>query len=204
MLNGNFSFGGLGYPIYDPKSIVCGNANGCANGTGWTATAFPNYQIPQNRFDPVAVKFLSFKPYQLPNTTGFYSTTGPNNNYTDLTHYLSDREGYVAKIDEQISSNDRFFARYAGNIFREPVGRNAVQYRWQNIDNTQYSYGLREPIDVKSMTLGEYHSFGPALINEFRLAYHRRNDTVAPLLNGQGWAGALGIPGVGPQTFPGF
>ncbi len=23
MLGGNFSFGGLGYPIYDPKSIAC-------------------------------------------------------------------------------------------------------------------------------------------------------------------------------------
>jgi hypothetical protein len=204
MLNGNFSFGGLGYPIYDPKSINCTLAAGCPGSAGWTATPFAGNQIPQSRFDPVAVKFLAQNPYQLPNITGFYSATGPNTNYSDLTHYLSDREGYVAKIDEQISSNDRFFARYAGNMFREPVGRNAVQYRWQNIDNTQYSYGLREPIDVKSMTLGEYHSFGPALINEFRLAYHRRNDTVAPLLNGQGWAGALGIPGVGPQTFPGF
>ena len=204
MLNGNFSFGGLGYPIYDPKSINCTLAAGCPGSAGWTATPFAGNQIPQSRFDPVAVKFLAQNPYQLPNITGFYSATGPNTNYSDLTHYLSDREGYVAKIDEQISSNDRFFARYAGNMFREPVGRNAVQYRWQNIDNTQYSYGLREPIDVKSMTLGEYHSFGPALINEFRLAYHRRNDTVAPLLNGQGWAGALGIPGVGPQTNPGF
>ena len=204
MLNGNFSFGGLGYPIYDPKSINCTLAAGCPGSAGWTATPFAGNQIPQSRFDPVAVKFLAQNPYQLPNITGFYSATGPNTNYSDLTHYLSDREGYVAKIDEQISSNDRFFARYAGNMFREPVGRNAVQYRWGLIDNTQYSYGLREPIDVKSMTLGEYHNFGPALINEFRLAYHRRNDTVAPLLNGQGWAGALGIPGVGPQTFPGF
>jgi Carboxypeptidase regulatory-like domain len=204
MLNGNFSFGGLGYPIYDPKSITCTLAAGCPGSTGWTATPFAGNQIPQNRFDPVAAKFLSLNPYQLPNTTGFYSATGPNNNYSDLTHYLSDREGYVLKIDEQISSNDRFFGRYAGNMFREPVGRNAVQYRWGLIDSTQYSYGLPEPIDVRSATLGEYHNFGATLINEFRLAYQRRNDTVNPILNNQGWAGALGIPGVGPQTFPGF
>jgi len=204
MLNGNFSFGGLGYPIYDPKSITCTLAAGCPGSTGWTATPFAGNQIPQSRFDPVAVRFLAQNPYQLPNTTGFYSATGPNNNYSDLTHYLSDREGYVLKIDEQVSSTDRFFARYAGNMFREPVGRNAVQYRWGLIDATQYSYGLREPIDVRSVTLGEYHNFGPTLINEFRLAYQRRNDTVTPILNGQGWAGVLGIPGVGPQTFPGF
>jgi hypothetical protein len=204
MLNGNFSFGGLGYPIYDPKSITCTLAAGCPGSAGWTATPFAGNQIPQTRFDPVAVKFLAQNPYQLPNTTGFYSATGPNTNYSDLTHYLSDREGYILKIDEQISSTDRFFARYAGNMFREPVGRNAVQYKWGLIDNTQYSYGLPEPIDVRSVTLGEYHNFGPTLINEFRAAYHRRNDTVNPTLNNQGWAAKLGIPGVGPQTFPGF
>ena len=204
MLNGNFAFGGLGYPIYDPKSIAT-----CAAGTplctsGYTATPFPNSQIPVSRFDPVTARFLSYHPYQLPNTTGYYSATGPNNNYTDLTHYLSDREGYIAKIDEQIGNNDRLFGDYAGNMFREPVGRNAVQYAWTQLDSTQYSYGLSEPIDVRTFTVGEIHNFGPTVINEFRFAYQRRNDTVHPLLNNQGWASTLGIPGVGPQTFPGF
>jgi hypothetical protein len=204
MLTGNFAFGGLGYPIYDPKSIACTLAAGCPSSTGWSATPFPGDQIPQSRFDPVAAKFLSYNPYTPPNTAGFYSTTGPNNNLTALTHYLSDREGYVVKIDEQIGPNDRLFARYAGNMFREPIGRNAVQYAWGAIDSTEYSYGLAEPIDVKVPTLGYYHNFGPTLINEFRFAYQRRNDTVHPELNNQGWAGILGIPGVGPQTFPGF
>src|ERR1035437_5687059 len=204
MLSVNFSFGGLGYPIYDPKSITCTLAGGCPGSTGWTATPFAGNQIPQSRFSPVAVKFLAQNPYTPPNTAGFYSATGPNNNLSALTDYLSDREGYVLKIDEQISNNDRFFARYAGNMYREPVGFNAVQYQWRQIDNTAFSYGLREPIDVRTVTVGEYHNFGPTLINEFRLAYQRRNDNITPLLNNQGWAGTLGIPGVGSQTFPGF
>ncbi|MGA2114080.1 MAG: carboxypeptidase-like regulatory domain-containing protein [Bryobacteraceae bacterium] len=204
MLSGNFAFGGLGYPIYDPKSIACTLAAGCPSSSGWTAAVFPNYQIPQSRFDPVAAKFLSFSPYTPANTAGFYSATGPNNNLTALTHYLSDREGYILKIDEQLGNNDRFFVRWGSNMFREPIGRNAVQYAWGAIDSTEYSYGLREPIDVKNPTLGYYHNFSPTLINEFRFAYQRRNDTVQPQLNNQGWAGILGVPGVGPQTFPGF
>ena len=204
MLNGNFSFAGLGYPIYDPKSITCTLAAGCPSATGWVATPFPSNQIPQNRFDPVAVKFLSFNPYHLPNTTGFYSNTGPNNNYTDYIPYLSDRQGRLAKLDEQISSKDSFFIRYAGNKNRQPAGRPSVQYAWGQIINTQYSPGLPEKIDVHGATLGEYHNFSPTLINEFRLAFQRRNDNVTPVLNNQGWAGILGIPGVGPQTFPGF
>jgi hypothetical protein len=203
MLNGNFSFSGLGYPIYDPKSIVCGNASGCANGTGWTATAFPSYQIPQNRFDPVTVKFLSFKPYQLPNTAGFYSTTGPNNNYTDLTHYLSDRQAFVVKIDEQISNSDKLFVRYVWNKHRTGAGRNAVQYAWSLIDATS-GIGMTEPVDQRNVVLSEIHNFGPAMVNELRLAYQRRNDNIFPLSLNQNWAGALGIPGVGPQTFPAF
>ena len=129
MLAGNFAFGGLGYPIYDPKSITCTAAAGCPGSTGWTATPFPGNQIPQSRFDPVAAKFLSFNPYHLPNTTGFYSATGPNNNYTDYTPYLSDRQGYLVKIDHQIGPKDRFFIRYAGNVNREPAGRNAGAVR---------------------------------------------------------------------------
>jgi len=204
MLGGNFAFGGLGYPIYDPKSIACALAAGCPSSTGWTATPFPGNQIPQSRFDPVTVKFLSFNPYQLPNTTGFYSATGPNNNYTNYTPYLSDRQGHLIKIDEQIGANDRLFARYAGNENRQPAGRPPVQYAWGQIVNSQYSFALPEKIDVRSATLGEYHNFGPTVVNEFRFAYQRRNDNVTPVLNNQGWAGILGIPGVGPQTFPGF
>lgn len=171
MLSGSFSFGGLGYPIYDPKTIACANAGGCASGTGWTAAPFPANQIPQNRFDPVAVKFLSFHPYQLPNTAGFYSATGPNSNYNDLTHYLSDRQGYVAKFDQQIGGHDKLFVRYAWNKFRVVVGRNAVQYAWTAIDNTSFSYGLPEPIDERNVVLSEIHNFGPSTVNEFRAAY---------------------------------
>lgn len=205
MLAGNFAFGGIGLPIYDPKSITCApTANGCPNGVGYTSTPFPGNQIPQNRFDPVAVRFLAMNPYNAPNTAGFYSNTGPNNNYTDNTHYLSDREGYIGKIDQQIASNHKLFFRFAWNMNREPIGRNAVQYKWGAIDNTAFSYGLREPIDIHNFVIGDVYNFGPTLINEFRLAYQRRTDTITPLLNNQGWASILGIPGVGPQTFPGF
>ena len=204
MLGGNFAFGGLGYPIYDPKSITCTLAAGCPTAAGWTATPFAGNQIPLSRFDPVATKFLSLNPYELPNTTGFYSNTGPNNNYTAYTPYLSDRQGRFAKVDEQISSKDRLFARYNSNKNRQPAGRPLVQYAWGQIGNTQYAPGLPEKIDVQGMTLGEYHNFSPTVINEFRFAYQRRNDNVNPVLNNQGWASTLGIPGVGPQTFPGF
>jgi hypothetical protein len=203
MLAGNFSFGGIGLPIYDPKTIACTAAAGCANGTGYTATPFAGQQIPLSRFDPVAAKFLSLQPYNLPNIGGFYSNTGPNNNYSQNSHYLSDREGYIIKIDQQLATNHKFFFRFAWNMNRQ-FGREAVQYRLGLLDNTEFSFGQREPIDLHNLTFGDVYTFSPTLINEFRVAYMRRADTIQPALNNQGWAGILGIPGVGPQTFPGF
>jgi hypothetical protein len=85
MLGGNFSFGGLGYPIYDPKSITQ------LAGGSWTADPFAGKQIPQSRFDPVAVKFLSMNPYTPPNDPGFYSATGPNSNLVGYTIYRAYR-----------------------------------------------------------------------------------------------------------------
>jgi hypothetical protein len=205
MLSGNFSFGGLGYPIYDPRSITCpAAANGCPNGVGYTATPFTGNQIPQSRFDPVAVKFLSLNPYTPPNMPGFFSATGPNSNLIANTQYLADKDGYIGRFDQQINSNHKLYFRLAWNRYRTVVGRNAIQYAFRDIDNTVMSYGLPEPIDTTNITVGDIYNLGPTLINEFRVAYQRRADTVAPILSNGGWASILGIPGVGPQTFPGL
>src|ERR1017187_1883496 len=77
-------------------------------------------------------------------------------------------------------------------------------YNWQAIDNTALGPGLPEPIDEGNIALGYIYTITPTLINEVRIAYQRRNDTVYPATLNQGWAATLGIPGVGPQTFPGF
>ena len=56
MKNGDFSFGGLGVPIYDPTTT-----RQLADGT-WARDPFPNSQIPLNRINPVAQKILQSIP----------------------------------------------------------------------------------------------------------------------------------------------
>ena len=51
---------------------------------------------------------------------------------------------------------------------------------------------------------GYIYTISPTLINELQVGYQRRNDSIYPATANQGWAGILGIPGVGPQTFPGL
>jgi hypothetical protein len=203
-LNGNFSFNGVSLPVYDPKTITCGAASGCANGTGYTATAFPGNVIPLSRIDPVVQKFFSLNPYNLPNLPVSYINTGPVNDFISGNHYISDRQGYLGKIDQQLGSNQKVFVRYIWNKYRVIGGRNNILFNWENIDNTQYSFGVPEPVDERNIAFGHIWTLSPTLINDVRIGYQRRDDTVYPATSNQGWAAVLGIPGVGPQTFPGF
>jgi hypothetical protein len=203
-LNGNFSFNGLGQPIYDPKTITCGAAAGCANGTGYVATPFVGNAIPLSRFDPVAVKFFSLNPYNLPNLTPTFTTTGPTNDFISGNHYISDRQGFLGKIDQAIGDKQRVFVRYIWNKYRVIGSRNNVLFNWTAIDNTALGFGLPEPIDERNIAFGYINTLSPTLINELQIGYQRRNDSVYPATANQGWAETLGIPGVGPQTFPGL
>jgi hypothetical protein len=198
MLAGNFSFGGLGYPIYDPKTMRQTSAG------AWTADPFPGMQMPAARFDPAVVKFLSMNPYAPPTPgVGFYSATGPNSNLVGYTFYRSYRTRIDSKIDHQFAPNHKFFVRYSWNRNRQ-LGRISIEYLWRAIDSTSFSLGEPEPIDVRNVAFADYYNFSPTLINETRLGYNRRNDTITPTTLNQGWAARLGIPKVGPQTFPGF
>jgi hypothetical protein len=203
-MNGDFSFNGIGQPIYDPKTITCGAAAGCANGTGYVATPFSGNMIPKSRFDPVAVKFFSLNPYNLPNLTPTFTTTGPTNDYIAGNHYISDRQGYLGRIDQTINDKQKLFVRYIWNKYRVIGSRNNILFNWTAIDNTALGFGLPEPIDERNIGFGYINTISPTLINELQVGYQRRNDNVYPVTANQGWAAVLGIPGVGPQTFPGF
>ena len=65
-------------------------------------------------------------------------------------------------------------------------------------------FGLPEPIDERNVAVGHIYTISPTLINEIRFGYQRRNDRTNAVTANQDYAGLLGIPGVGPQTFPGF
>jgi hypothetical protein len=73
MLNGDFSFGGQGYPIYDPKSTRQVN-------NVWTSDPIANNLVPKAQWDPVAVNFLARNPWVKPNNAGTLTPTGPSQN----------------------------------------------------------------------------------------------------------------------------
>ena len=190
-------------PIYDPATITC-TIGTCANGKGWTAQRFPGNVIPLNRIDPVAKAFLAQHPYFAPNTVGNFVNTGPANNLIGNQNYLADKDGYIARFDQVLTSKDKLYFRWAWNRYRTHPGRQNIIYSWTLIDPTANAYSRPEPIDTNNFVVDETHVFGPALINEFRVGYQRRLDTVTPFADNENWAAKLGIPGVPGNTFPAF
>ncbi len=193
MLNGDFSFAGLGYPIYDP-AVTRKDANGT-----WVSDPFPGNNIPQSRFDPPIKKFLSYQPWKVPNNlggSGYIDRTGPHSNYGAYNHKTSYRSRWDTKIDHVFSEKDRMFGRYSQ--VRKRGRTNEIGLNWQLLDGNF----VEVPDDQVNAVVSETHIFSANVINEFRLGANRRKDSRTPQGYDEDWGGQLGIPGISPVTFP--
>jgi len=195
MLGGDFSFNGLGFPIFDPASTRQ-NAAGT-----WVRDAFPNNAVPRNRFDPVATKFLSFQPWNKANNlggAGFVDRTGPHQNFGSESKYRSYRTRWDIKIDHTFSDKNRLFGRYSQA--RNRAWGNAIAINWELLDGNR----VMTPSDQFNTVLSDTHVFGPTMILETRLGMNRRKESRTPLGIGENWGQQLGIPGISGDTFPSF
>ena len=194
-LNGDFSYGGLGYPIYDPTTTR-------QDATGkWIRDPFPGNVIPKNRFDPVAVKFLGYQPWNTPNNlggSGFVDRTGPHTNYGAESKYRSYRTRYDSKIDHNISDKNRIFGRVS--LVKNRARGNAIALNWNLLDGGF----VLQPSDQINTVVADTHIFSPTLINEIRLGANHRKESRTPLGFDEGWGQTLGIPGISGVTFPSF
>ncbi len=194
MLNGDFSLGGVGYPIYDPKSFTQ-NAAGT-----WTATQFPNNQIPVSRFDPVAVNFLSRNPWRLPNVTGVNTATGPQQNWVGVSRYRSYRSRFSWKVDQQLTPTHKFFVRVNWNHHRRYNNEGDAMFEWLLLNPGAFP----QRRDMIGPSISDTWTITPTLINEVRVSMTRFRFTLTPTTTNQGWAQTLGIPNVSATTFPEF
>lgn len=197
MLRGDFSFGGIGDPIFDPASLVR-----LADGT-YSRTQFPGNQLPLSRVDPVFNKFMSFNPYRPENNRNnqtFVNRQGVQNNISADTIYRSYRTGFDFKVDHSFSDRHKIFARES--YFRHRSWRG----RWQiNVANPIFDINVPQiPIDQNQLVVSDTFTISPTVINEIRFGGNRRDFARTPESVGQNWASQLGIPGVGGDTMPNF
>lgn len=193
-LNGDFSFGGRGFPIYDPATTRQVDGK-------WVNDPFPDKIIPKARFDPAVVNFLNRQPWELPNNlggSGIMTPTGPQQNFGDNSTYYSYRTRFDIKIDHNFSDKNRAFGRYS-HVMNRSVG-NQIGLKWGILDGTR----VLTPSDQLNGVISDTHMFSPTLLNEFRLGFNRRHESRTPPGLGENWAAQLGIPGVSGETFPSF
>jgi len=192
-LAGDFTFGGLGVPIYDPTTT-----RQLADGT-WTRDPIPGNVIPKNRFDPAAAKIIGMNPWVPPNTPGSLSSSGPVSNYTYNARSRTFFEDYSTRIDQQFSSSFKIYGSYTYN-HQSGLGR-PTSIAIPEFDGAN---GIITPYTQRNLSLGATKLFGPSALNDIRVGYFRaRNDTMVPSYN-ENWAGTLGIPNVSPLLMPSF
>ena len=163
---------GNSYDLYDP---------GTATLSGGTVTRqpFAGNIVPQNRFNPIATKYLGY--VALPNFAG--KPDGTNNYFAGLTtnnSYFS----YSGRIDYNISQMNRLtgsirqssWEQKSGNLFDNlALGENAFRSIWGGM-------------------LDDVHTFSPTMVGNLRVGFNRYRAYYAQNSNGYDPT-ELGFPG---------
>ena len=142
---------GAGYTLYDPSTAVL-------SGTTVTRQAFPGNVIPQNRLNPIALKYLDY--IGQPNTQG--KADGSNNYFAGLTTNNS-YYSYSGRVDVNVSNSNKltgsvrnsFWVQRSGNIFDNlALGENGLRSIW-------------------GAMLDDVHTFSPTMVGNLRVGFNR-------------------------------
>jgi hypothetical protein len=145
----------------------------------------------------VSAQFLALNIWHKPNLPGTVSRTGPSQNLLIETRRRLQRDRWDAKVDHQFSPSHKIFVRYSQGHHR---GRYGSALALQEFDTD-----FLNPTDQINGVLNYTYVISPVMFNEFRIGYMRRaSSTPKRFGTGENWAEKLGIPGVGPETFPYF
>ncbi len=193
MKSGDFSFGGLGNPIYDPATT-----RQLPDGT-WVRDRFPGNRIPESRFDPVARKILQIDPWLAPNYPGTFNANGPVGNllYDEFARTFFD--DWNVRIDHQFTPGLRLFWSFTGN-WQSGYGR-PTNIRITDFDANNGNY---TPNNLANHSLGMTWVASPTLVNDIRIGYLRRRlDRVVPSYQ-KNYGQTLGIPNISGELLPAF
>ncbi len=142
-------------------------------------------------FDPAAVALLA----RFPTPTNL---TAAANNYTRTANDADHQSQFDARVDGAFRSNDRAFGRYSYyNEVEQPVtplpdGSGLIT---GSVIGTGGVAGLSNVLGQQAV-FNETHTFSARLLNDLRLGYTRRGNTILGTTLGNTASTALGIPGI--------
>ncbi len=198
MKQGDFSFNGLGFPIFDPLSTaqVAGNCP-AANNLCWSRDRIPDNIIPLSRFAPVARKILEFDPWFTSNVPGTISAGGPTSNYLADEFAKVYFDDVSIRLDHQFNPNQKIYGSWTNN-HQNDLGR-PWNVRLLDFDGEA---GRSIPFRQQNYSAGHTWVISPSLVNDWRVGYFRRRQfRVEPDFN-EDWGKQLGIPNLSPLLMP--
>ena len=177
--------------LYDPTTIRVN-----PNGSGYIADPFPSSVLPQSRLDPVAIRAISYIP--LPNRAAS-DLTGTNNYAANAATFANNNQ-YNTRIDHQLTSNNKLFARYSYNI-QYATGYSPT-FSMDNIADPTGSLATRRG---QNATLGYTSILSPTMLNDYRVTFSRELVLASVPGAGQNAPETLGLPSIIPSyQFPQF
>lgn len=158
-------------------------------------TPFPGNVIPQNMFDPTAMKALEFMP---PAGSYFLDPNGNVKNYVVNRFVKQNEVRYTGRLDQNITAKDHVNVRYT---YVPAVGVKGFGSD-VNGNGASYSYSQQAVINAT-------HVFTPATLNDIRLNYTRGtfSDDYSPefsVNSGRNLATELGLPSLTRGGMPLF
>jgi len=142
-------------------------------------------------FDPAAAALLS----RLPTPTNL---TAAANNYSRTANDADHQNQFDTRVDGASGTHDRSFGRYSYfSDVEQPVtplpdGSGVVT---GSVIGTGGGVGLSHVLGQQAV-FNETHAFTPRLLNDFRVGYTRRGNTIAGPTLANTASTALGIPGI--------
>jgi hypothetical protein len=168
--------------IYDPATTTI------VNGVN-VRKEFPN-DVINVPLDPAAMGLLA----RFPTPT----SSGTANNYKRTANDIDHQSQFDVRVDGAFRSRDRAFGRYSFyNEVEQPVtplpdGSGAITGA---VIGTGGVSGLSDVLGQQAV-FSETHTLSPRLLNDFRMGYTRRGNTISGATLNDTASSALGIPGI--------
>lgn len=182
---GNFS--ALGTPIYNPYSVS-------TNSAGATVRApFAGNVIPVSMLSPQAVTLAGMLPAA--------TNAGTANNFTYVPSQTSRMDQTDFRVDENVGSKDRLFAKYSydrallfvpGRLPAPASSPIPIGPFMDSSGNTEISAG---PMQNQSATVDYVRMIGPTTVNDVQAGVVRWKLTVVPTDSAFNSDTVLGVPG---------
>jgi len=191
MLNGDFTFGGLGQPLYDPLTTRQ-NADG-----SWLAINSPNPSDPVRAGSTRGVESPLVQSVAASEHGWVLQQHRSGQQFTYNPPSRTFYEDYSGRVDHQFNQNVKIYGSYTYNhnngLQRPTTSRSKLSMRPRAISR---------PIPHRTSPWARRSFSGPTTLNEVRVSFLRpRNDMFVPTYT-QTWGATLGIPNISPALMP--